>query len=528
MTTQDDLPDVETVAAAERLAGIDFTPKEREQMRRALADALGRAAERRALPVTNGLAPAETFDPWLGAAPPAGAFGHRFDPASEPGGVPDAPSDDADLAFAPVVHLASWLADRSVTSRRLVEVSLARIERLDPQLEACITVDAEGARAAADRADAELAAGRNRGPLHGVPYGLKDLFDTKGLRTTFGAEPYRERVPDGDAAVVERLREAGAVLVAKTALGALAYGDVWFGGRTNNPWNVRQGSSGSSAGSCAGVAAGLFPFAIGTETYGSIVSPSARCGTVGLRPTFGRVSRAGAMALCWSLDKVGAIARRVDDTALVLAAIAGEDRRDGGSRAIGGAPAAGLDVSELRVGANAAWFRTGSPELRALDALRELGCEVVEVALPEGPWGSLVTLLHVEAAAAFEDLTRSGDDDRLVWQDDEAWPNTFRSAWFVPAIEFVKAQRLRRTLCEGMARAFLGVDLVLAPNDAADLLWTTNLTGQPSLTLRCGVDGGRPRTVTLWGKLAGEGALVAAGRALEERLGVWQVRPELG
>jgi Asp-tRNA(Asn)/Glu-tRNA(Gln) amidotransferase A subunit family amidase len=524
-----DVPSSAEIAAAERLAGIDFTPAERETMRRTLAEQLERQAARRALPLDNGLAPAEVFDPWLGGAAPAGRFEHV--PLAPRGGA-EPPRDDDDLCFASLVDLSAWLGAGRLTSRRLVDACLARIARHDGRLLACIAVPVEAARAAADAADAERAAGRVRGPLHGIPCGVKDLFDTAGLATTFGAEPYRGRVPTRDAAVVERLRAAGAIVLAKTSLGALAYGDRWFGGRTNSPWNLERGSSGSSAGSCAGVAAGFFPFALGSETYGSIVSPSSRCGTVGLRPTFGRVPRSGAMALCWSLDKVGVVARHVDDAALVLAAIGGRDAGDGASRDLGGPSAASTSLAGLRIGHRPEWFEQGAPERAALDAARDLGAQLVPFEEPRGPWGSLVTLLVAEAAAAFEDLTRSGADDSLAWQDPEAWPNTFRAAWFVPAIEFVQAQRLRRRLCEAMAEAFAGVDLVLSPSYAGDLLWTTNLTGQPSVTLRCGFAGrpgapAEPVAATLWGRLAEEGRLVALGRALEERLGVAGVRPEL-
>jgi len=528
-----DLPEVRAIAGAEGLVGIDFTPAEREQMRGALARAALLAAERRSVELENGLAPAETFDPWLGGASPAGRFDHDLEGAVSDRPLPPVPESDTDLLFAPLVDLARWLERRALTSRRLVDASLARIERLESRLFACITVVADGARAAADRADAELDAGERRGPLHGVPYGLKDLFDTAGLRTTFGAAPYAERVPTRDSAVKARLDAAGAVLVAKTSLGALAYGDLWFGGRTRSPWNTEQGSSGSSAGSCAGVAAGSFPFAIGTETYGSIVSPSMRCSTVGLRPTFGRVDRTGAMSLCWSLDKVGPIARRVDDAALVLEAIqcTGERLGDGAARAFGGPVARGVALDGLRVGHRPEWTRTGSPQRAALDALRAAGAEVIEVDLPDGPWGALATLLTVEAAAAFENLTRSGRDAELTWQDEAAWPNTFRAAWLTSAVEFVQCQRLRRRLCAGMARVMDGVDLLLSDSFAGDLLWLTNLTGQPSLTLRCGVVDGRrgprPAGVTLWGRLAGEGTLVAAGREIERRAGVWDRRPPL-
>lgn len=526
----------EDVARAEQFLGIAFSPPEREQMLGELRRRPGRFERRRGARLPNALAPAEVFDPYLGR--PIPPVERRMETGESP--ARPCPSDPADIAFASVRELGVWLRRGELTSQRLTEIYLERIERLDPHLRACITVTADLAMAQARRADELLKAGRWSSPVHGIPYGAKDLFDTAEIPTTWGAEPYRDRVPTDNAVVVDRLEAAGAVLIAKTSLGALAYGDLWFDQRTRNPWNLEQGSSGSSAGSASGVAAGLFGFALGTETYGSIVSPSMRCGATGLRPTFGRVPRTGAMALCWSLDKVGPICRSVEDTGLVLSAIAGADSGDPMSREMPLVWKGTQSLSELTVGYSPEWFE-GSDQLEGdddedgvangdracLEGLRELGVKLVEVRLPDLPLDPLLTLLEVEAAAAFEDLTRSGEDDQLTWQADAAWPNTFRAAWTIPAPEFVQAQRLRRRLCEEFEAAISGVDLLISPSFAANLLLITNFTGHPCLCLRSGIQNGRPTGTTLWGRLAGEGPLLRVGTALDEHLGVASLRPDL-
>jgi len=393
-----------------------------------------------------------------------------------------------------------------------------------------ITLTEDLALAQARRADAEIRAGHYRGPLHGLPWGAKDLFDTKGIKTTWGAMPYKDRVPESDAEVVRRLDQAGAVLVAKTTLGALAYGDIWFGGKTRNPWDLEQGSSGSSAGSASGTASGLFAFSLGTETLGSIVSPSMRCGATGLRPTFGRVPRTGAMALCWSLDKVGTICRTVEDTALVLNAIHGSDEGDPSSVDEPLAFDANAPLDEIRVGIVPAWFDgRGANEIdrSALAALRNIGVQIVEIEMPKMDPSPLLTILNVEAASAFEELTLSGRDDELVWQEPQAWPNSFRKAWFTPAIELVQAERIRRDVCNAMAGVFEGVDAIFGPSYAGGMLLITNNTGHPSITLRAGINArGRPHGVTLWGGLFDEGTIARIGMALEAELGVWDKRPQ--
>jgi len=534
---QDDSPQRADVAGAERLAGIAFEDAERDQVLPSARNNLRRfAARREAGLAPNALAPATVFDPWLGGGAPEGPY--VAGPAATAGDAGPLPDDEAALAYAPAWQQAAWLRVGAVTSTRLTELALARIAKLDPTLRACITVTADLAREQAARADAELAEGRVRGPLHGLPWAAKDLFDTAGIATTWGAEPYKDRLGTADAAVVTRLHEAGAVLVAKSTLGALAMGDVWFGGKTRNPWDPEQGSSGSSAGSAAGVGAGLFAFALGTETYGSIVSPSVRCGVTGLRPTFGRVPRTGAMALCWSLDKVGPLARSVRDTRLVLDAIAGPDGADASCQAMpladgGVAKDPEQPLAGLRIGANADWFegrRADPAAAAALEAARALGAEIVEVALPEGPHDCMLSILYVEAAAAFEELTRSGRDDLLVAQGGGAWPNVFRSAWMVPAVELLQADRYRRDLATRFEAALeaAGVDLLLSPPFAGGLLLATNFTGHPCLTLRCSVGERGPSSIALWGRLAGEGVLFRVGEALEAALGVAGLRPPIG
>jgi Asp-tRNA(Asn)/Glu-tRNA(Gln) amidotransferase A subunit family amidase len=459
------------------------------------------------------------------------------------------PASDADIAFAPVSQLSRWIQTRQLSSERLTRIYLARIRRYDPQLRCVITLPEAHALAQAKQADGEIAAGKYRGPLHGIPYGVKDLLDTAGIATTWGAEPFRDRVPAHDAAVVARLSAAGAVLIAKLSLGALALNDIWFGGQTMNPWILEEGASGSSAGPGAATAAGLVGFAIGSETEGSIIAPAMRCGVTGLRPTYGRVPRTGAMTLCWSLDKLGPMARSVEDTLLVLQAISGPDAGD-----VGSVPSrldfdAGASVRGLKVGYFPGWTREATEVDRAaLAALRKLGLQVQEVALPDWPYDSLNTVLFAEAAAAFEELTLSGQADQLKVQVPDAWPNLFRQARFLSAVDFVQADRLRRKVAGEMARLFSEVDVLLVPSMRNEMMVVSNFTGHPSLTLRQGFvevsearsdwapDPARPlpkfspprrapHGVTLIGRLFDEGRLAQVGLALEAAAGVVGERP---
>ena len=542
---------LETIAAGERLMGIAYTRTERELMCDNLDGQIVDAQARRALVFPNDLPAASRFDPRLPDFPPLPAHGLLQPSQGDPGPLPDS---DEDIAFAPAARLSRWIRRGVLSSRRLTEIYLARIAQLAGVLECFVTVTDDLARAQADAADAALRAGTWLGPLHGIPYGLKDLFDARGIRTTWGAEPYKDRVAEGDARVVEMLRAAGAVLIGKTTVGALAYGDIWFAGKTRNPWNLNEGSSGSSAGSASAVAAGLCGFAIGTETLGSITSPSQRCGTTGLRPTFGRVSRAGAMALCWSLDKVGPICRSVEDCALVLAAINGADPADRGSIAAPFRFAADAGIRGLRLGYLPAAFDDKDAtdiDRAALEAAKSLGLEVTEVRLPDLPYGSLMAILYAEAAAAFEDLTLSGRDDELAWQTKAAWPNAFRKARFLSAVDHVQADRLRYRVMQALDDLFREVDALIGPFMTGPMLVASNFTGHPCLHLRGGfltigtrsdpsladgkLDLGReveqarlfevPQGISLWGRLFDEGRLCNLGMALETALGVAARRP---
>ena len=461
------------------------------------------------------------------------------------------PADERDIAFAPVTQLSRWIEGKKITSQRLTEIYLGRLEHFNPTLRCVITLTRERAMEQARRADREIAAGRYRGPLHGIPWGAKDLLDTAGIRTTYGAEPFQNRIPTADAAVVRKLDDAGAVLVAKLSLGALALNDIWFGGQTMNPWLLEEGSSGSSAGPGSATAAGLVGFSIGSETGGSIVSPSMRCGVEGLRPTYGRVPRTGAMTLCWSLDKLGPMARGVEDTLLVLKAISGQDPGD-----VASVPSrldfdASKAVQGLRVGYFPGWMKEAPAtdvDRAALETVTKVGMRPVEVNLPDWPYDSMQLILFAEAAAAFEELTLSGRDHELKMQVPDAWPNSFRQARFLSAVDFVQADRLRRKVALEMARVMQQVDLLLVPSLRDEMLTITNFTGHPSLTLRAGfveVSEARsdwapdpqhplpkfsparrvPHGVTLIGRLFDEGTIGRAGLALEQAFGVAGERP---
>jgi len=547
-------PDVSAsdLASAEKLMRVDLTPAERAQAagnwREAMAGTMERRAGPRKVALEPSLAPATQWNPMLPGIPDGPARARFVRSQAVPGALP---GRDEDIAFAPVSALSRWIESRALSSERLTRIYLERIERFNPKLKCVITLTRDLALEQARRADSEIAAGRYRGPLHGIPWGGKDLLDTKGIRTTWGAEPYRDRIPEADASVVARLHQAGAVLVAKLSLGALALNDVWFGGQTMNPWLLEEGSGGSSAGPGAATSAALVGFSIGSETEGSIVDPSMRCGVTGLRPTFGRVARTGAMTLCWSLDKLGPMARSVEDTFLVLAAIAGPDSGDVSSVPSRLDFSADEPVKGLTVGFFPSWMRE-SPATEvdrvALETVRRLGMASVEVGLPDWPYGSLNTILFAEAAAAFEELTLSRGLDALKMQVPDAWPNTFRQARFLSAVDFVQADRLRRKVAEEMARLFAKVDLLLVPALRDEILTITNFTGHPSLTLPAGfVEVGQARSdwapdpahpmptfstkrqvphgVTLVGRLFEEGTLGRAGIALERAFGVAARRP---
>jgi Asp-tRNA(Asn)/Glu-tRNA(Gln) amidotransferase A subunit family amidase len=531
-----DIP-ADLIAAAETLLGVRYTDAERALMLDNFAPQIELALRRRAVSLPETLGPAHKFDPRLpGFAMPAdGGFDWRPRAAALPAG-------DEDIAFAPVAELAFWIRSRQLTSARLTEIFLARIARFDPHLLCFAVVTADAALARAAALDRLAEQGVWLGPLHGIPYGMKDIVDTAGVETAWGAEAYRGRVPERDAHVTAALFRAGAVLLGKTTVGALAYGDIWYGGRTRNPWNFDEGSSGSSAGSAAAVAAGLAGFAIGTETLGSIVSPATRCGAVGLRPTYGRVSRRGAMPLCWSLDKIGPICRDAADAAAVLRALNEADPADEFQIAAPFSYVSDAPIAGLRLGYYPADFADDEAhplDHAALAAARGLGLPMVALTRPDLPYDALMGILFAEAAAAFEDLTLSGRDDLLTWQDSDAWPNQFRKARFLSAVDHVQLDRLRRLVMRQMDAAFRDADVIIGPSGAGPMLVISNFTGHPCLCLPAGLrraatrgqvslsrDHGQagaerdvPHSICLWGRLFEEGRLLAVGEALARRIG---------
>jgi Asp-tRNA(Asn)/Glu-tRNA(Gln) amidotransferase A subunit family amidase len=540
-----------TFAEGEKLVQFPLSPAARQMAAGNWSRQMAPVYERRTGPrkVSLDVAPATRWDPVLPGQPADVPARDRFLGSKADAGP--LPADDGDIAFAPVTQQARWIETRRLTSERLTGIYLDRIARFDSKLHCVITLTRDLALAQAKRADAEIASGKYRGALHGIPWGAKDLVDTAGIATTYGAEPFRQRVPGLDATVVHRLHEAGAVLIAKLSMGALALNDIWYGGQTMNPWLLEEGASGSSAGPGAATAAGLVAFAIGSETEGSIVSPSMRCGITGLRPTYGRVPRTGAMTLCWSLDKLGPMTRSVEDAMLVLRAISGADAGDVGSRPSRLDFDAGAGVKGLRVGYFPGWMKESPAtgvDRAALGEIAKLGMVPVEVSLPDWPYGSLNLILFAEAAAAFEELTLSGGVDGLKVQVPDAWPNVFRQARFLSAVDFVQADRLRRAVAQEMARIFSQVDVLLVPSLRDEMLTIGNFTGHPSLTFRAGfVEVGEARSdwapdpanplpkfspprrvphgVTLIGRLFDEGTLGRAGMAFERALNVAGERP---
>jgi Asp-tRNA(Asn)/Glu-tRNA(Gln) amidotransferase A subunit family amidase len=541
-----------TFEAAEKLMQVTLTPAERvlaaESWRASMAPYLERRTGPRKVEIKDTDSPATIWNPMLPGIPAPPSKDRFVRSATDRAPLP---TKDEDIAFAPVTQLSRWIESRALTSTRLTNIYLERIARLNPRINAIITLTKEHALARAALADKEIAAGKYRGPLHGIPYGVKDLMDTAGIATTYGAEPFKDRVPKEDSAVVRRLNAAGAVLIAKLSLGALALNDIWFGGQTMNPWLLEEGASGSSAGPGAATAAALVAFSVGSETGGSIVSPAMRCGVTGLRPTFGRVARTGAMTLCWSLDKLGPMTRSVEDAMLVLQAITGPDGGD-----VSSVPShldfdANASVRGLKVGYFPQWMKEAPAtdvDRAALEKIKALGMELKEVTLPDWPYSSLMSILFAEGAASFEELALTHQMDSLKVQLKDAWPNLFRQARFLSAVDFVQADRLRRKVAVEMARIFTEVDLVLVPSLRDEQLTITNFTGHPSLTFRAGfVNVGTARSdwapdpknplptfnpprrvphgITLLGRLFDEGTVARAGLALEKAFGVSGERP---
>lgn len=533
------------VKGCDWISGLTLSDEERALMLSQLGDEAEAFAKARAIAIDNGVLPALRFSPLSGGgeAPPAR-------PARKPRlGNAARPATDTDLAFATVREQAALLRAKKISSVELTKLSLERLRRFDPTLLCVVTFTEDLAMEQARRADREIASGRWKGPLHGVPWAAKDLIAVPGYKTTWGSVPFKDQVRPEKATVVTRLEEAGAVLVAKTSVGELAWGDVWFGGTTKNPWKPDQGSSGSSAGSASATAAGLVAFALGTETLGSIVSPSTRCGVSGLRPTFGRVSRYGVMSLCPSMDKVGALARSIEDAALVVDAIGGRDPRD--PYALGGGPVwpSNRKLSELKVGYPASLFeddRSGQGKTeeekarikegqeldrKALDAMKLLGVSLVPIKIPDRvPVGPLRVILTAEASATFDDLTRNGKTKTMVRQIADAWPNVFRLGELVPAVEYLRANRLRSLLMESMDELMKTVDVYISPTFAGDNLLLTNLTGHPQAVVPNGfrASDGTPTSITFTGRPFGEADLVTVAASYQEATGFHRRRPKIG
>ena len=520
----------DAVREADALIGLDFSDEKIEMMLTGLKEQRANYEAMRRFPLSNSVPPAILFNPL--------PVGFKFETerrkfkASPPPKI-KLPANLDELAFYSVTELAALIKSRQITSEKLTQFYLERLKRIGPQLECVVTLTEELALTQARRADREIATGKYRGPLHGIPYGAKDLLAVKGVPTTWGAAPYTNQVFDFDATVIQRLEAAGAVLVAKTTLGELAMGETWYGGRTRNPWNLKQGSSGSSAGSAAGVSAGLFPFAIGSETYGSIVSPCDRCSVTGLRPSYGRVSRTGAMALSWSMDKLGPIGRTVEDCALVLNVIMGPDGLD---QTLYDAPFNynyNTRLNQLRIGYLKTDFENQKGERKvhdeaALTKLRELGANLISVELPKYPLGDISFLLSTEGAAAFDELTLNGQDDWLKQQSAGSWPNTFRKKRLVPAVEYIRAQRIRQLLIQDTAKVFEKVDVIVAPSQSGSSLLLGNLTGNPCVVVPNGFStNGTPTSICFIGKFFGEAEILAVAKKYQDATTFHRKHPSL-
>jgi Asp-tRNA(Asn)/Glu-tRNA(Gln) amidotransferase A subunit family amidase len=532
----------ELIKQAEWISGLELTDAKRKLMVNDLNSSLEAYGRMRAVAVDNGVPPALYF--YAQPAVQGGAKVVRTPLRVRVAGAKK-PAAEEDLAFASVALLASLIQSKQISSVELTKFYLERLKKYDPVLRAVITFTDELAMKQAEQADKEIAAGKYRGALHGIPYGAKDLFAMPGYKTTWGSVPFKEQVRTEKAAVIERLEAAGAVLVAKTTLGELAQGDVWFGATTKNPWNVKQGSSGSSAGSAATTSAGLVGFAIGTETLGSIVSPCTRCGVTGLRPSFGRISRYGAMALSWSMDKVGPIARSAEDCAIVFNSIHGADPRDPCSVDRPFVWSA-RDIKTLRIGYVQQLFdedrsknieraeqkalvqESQEFDRRAIEVLKGLGIKLISIKLPDTyPVSALRTILNAEAGAAFDELPRTGKDDTMVQQNANAWPNSFREAQFIPAVEYIRANRIRTLVMAEMEKTMAELDVYVAPSFGGISLLLTNLTGHPQVVVPHGFrkGDGTPTSIVFTGKLWGEAEALAVAQAYQKATDFHKKRP---
>lgn len=520
---------VSLVQQAGKIFGMEFTVAEADSMLTDLENHRTGYENIRKINIDNSVSPALVFNPI--------PTGFTF-PDAKKSFVPSKiaaiklPSNREDLAFLSVRELAELIRTKQISSVELTKFFIDRIKKYNPTLLNTITITEELALKQAATADAEIKAGKYRGLLHGIPYGAKDLLAAKGYKTTWGSVPFKDQVLDLDATVVKKLEAAGAILVAKLTLGELAWGDVWFGGKTLNPWDLSRGSSGSSAGSASAVAGGILPFAIGSETLGSIVSPSSECGTTGLRPTFGRISKHGAMALSWSMDKLGPITRTAEDAAIVFNAIYGVDGKDLSVIDAGFDFDGNRSLKGIRIGYLKSDFDRTYPNKKTdsatLATLRSLGAELIPIQLPNYPVGNMVTILYAESAAAFDELTRSGKDDMLVRQIRNAWPNVFRAGRFIPAVEYIQANRLRSMLIEDMHKMMKDFDVYISPSFASSNLTLTNLSGHPCVVLPNGFRAnGTPMSITFMGQLFGEGKLLTVAKAYQDATDFHKKHPNM-
>jgi len=518
----------ENIQNAEKIFGLDFTDAERDSMQLLLDDQLVNYQNIRKVELKNSIPPSILFNPIpVGFEFPKEQKPIKFSNYSRT----KLPEDRNELAFCSIGQLAELIRTNQITSVELTKFFLERLKKYDPELHCVISLTEERALNQAKLMDEEIAQGKYRGMLHGIPFGAKDLLATKDYKTTWGATPFKNQMIDEDATVIKKLEDAGAVLCAKLTLGALAWGDVWFGGMTRNPWDTTQGSSGSSAGSASSVSAGLLPFAIGTETWGSIVSPSTVCGTTGLRPTYGRVSRRGAMALSWSMDKIGPICRSAEDLAIVFDAIKGTDGIDQTLYNLPFNYKPEIDYKKIKIGYLKSDFDKEydfhPQDSVTLSKLKELGAELIPIELPSLPVNNLSIILSAEAGAAFDELTRSNRDDLLVRQIKDAWPNVFRASRFIPAVEYINANRIRFLLIQQMQEVMNTVDLYVAPSWEGDNLLLTNLTGHPCVVVPNGFSSdGTPTSVTFIGRLFDEGRLIAFAKKYQDATDFNKKHPE--
>lgn len=529
---QQDTVSKEDLRIAGKVIGIDFTEPERDSMLRDVRDNVREYVKMRNSPLNNNV----PMSLWQSPLLPGMQFETKQLPAKWiiPANV-KLPANKADLSFYSILQLASLIKSKKISSVELTQFFIQRLRMYADTLQCVISITEEIAMQQAAAADAEISRGTYRGPLHGIPYGLKDLFSVKGTKTTWGAAPYKDQVIEEDSYVYLKLKEAGAVLVAKFTLGALAMGDWWFGGRTKNPWNLNFGSSGSSAGSASATVAGLVPFAIGTETLGSIVSPSTVCGATGLRPTFGSISRTGAMTLSWSLDKAGPICRSAEDAAVVFHYVKGTDGKDASAVNMPFNFTVAKDIKKLRIGYAKNYFDrirdTSANEWKVLKAFEQMGIKVIPVIFPDSGvynFDIVGITIGAESAAAFDDMTITGLDDLLTRQNKNDWPNFFRTARFIPAVEYINATRHRYLLMQKMKTFFETVDIVITPTYGGSQLAITNLTGHPALVMPTGFNQRKlPTSITLLGKLYDEATLLQVGKAFQLATGWEDVHPAM-